>query len=191
MLDPRVSFAVHTCDGEALEVQAAGQVAAAFRPADLDLAGYVILDFAGFDAWWEEDDRIESHPRDPFHRIDVLASSRHVRIELAGEAIADTARAHLLFETMLPIRYYLPAEDVRVPLRASATRTSCAYKGQAGFFSAELAGGPLDDIAWEYRNPLPDAVPVQGLVAFFHERLDLVLDDVPQERALTPWSHAG
>src|SRR5689334_3608792 len=137
ILDPRVPFAVHTTDGEAVTVRArGGRDAAGFRPLDADLDGYVILDFAAFDAWYEEDERNVSHPRDPFHRIDIVHSSRHVRIEAGGEVLAESAKPYVLFETHLPARFYLPAQDARTDLLTpSATRTWCAYKGEASYWA--------------------------------------------------------
>jgi len=188
ILDPSVPFAAHTADGEQVGIQVGDCTAEGFRLADSDLAGYVVLDFAGFDAWYDEDEQIVGHPRDPFHRIDVLPSSRHVRLELDGQMLAESARPRVLFETMLPPRYYLPREDVRAKLRPSSTQSYCAYKGEAAYWSPVLGGEVVDDLAWSYQAPLHDAADVGGLVAFFDERVDLILDGVPQDRPLTPWS---
>jgi uncharacterized protein (DUF427 family) len=115
VLHPGIPFGVHSTEGEALIIRGPEEaaVAAAFRPADRELAGHVILDFDGFDAWYEEDEQIFGHPRDPYHRVDVRRSSRSIRIELDGEVLADSSGASLLFETNLPVRFYLPPEDVR------------------------------------------------------------------------------
>jgi uncharacterized protein (DUF427 family) len=188
VLDPSVPFEVHSTDGQPLELRSGGAVAAAFRPADADLAGYVVLDFAGFDAWYDEDERIVSHPRDPFHRIDVLPSSRSVRLELGGELLAESERPRLLFETLLPTRFYLDPAEVRVPLHPSPTRTWCAYKGEASYWSAEVGGELVPDLVWGYPEPRHDAAAVAGLVCFFDERVDVVLDGVRRERPVTPWS---
>jgi uncharacterized protein (DUF427 family) len=137
--DPSIPFAVHTTDGEPLVVRIDGTERAphAFRPADLDLAGYVLLDFADFDEWFEEDERNLSHPRDPFHRVDIVHSSRAVRVELDGVVLAESDSPHLLFEPPLPVRYYFPLDDVRTELlESSELVTRCAYKGEASYFSA-------------------------------------------------------
>ena len=190
VLDPSVPFAAHTANGQAMDVHAYGQdrPGAAFRLEDPDLHGYVILDFGAFDRWYEEDEPNVAHPRDPFHRIDVLASSRPVRVELGGQVLAESARPMLLFETMLPVRYYLPREDVRAELTPSDTRTYCAYKGQASYWSAVVGGQAAPDIAWSYQDPLHDAAPVRGCVAFFNERVDVFVDGERHERPVTPWS---
>ncbi len=190
VLDPSVPFAAHTAGGQAMDVRAGGQhrPGAAFLLADPDLAGYVVLDFPAFDGWYEEDDVNVGHPRDPFHRIDVLASSRHVRLELDGQLLAESSRPMLLFETMLPVRYYLPPEDVRAELSPSGTRTYCAYKGQASYWSATVGGRVVPDIAWAYQEPLHDAAQVRGLAAFFDERIDVIVDGERRERPVTPWS---
>jgi uncharacterized protein (DUF427 family) len=191
ILDPSVPFAAHTAAGEPLSLDTAGAIRehVAFRPADAELGGHVILDFDGFDAWYEEDERVYAHARDPFHGMDILPSSRRVRVELDGELLAETSRSRLLFEgTLLPTRAYIPREDVRVPLHASAKRTWCAYKGQASYWSAEVAGETVADLAWSYEAPLRAATDITGLLAFFNERVDLILDGEPLQRPLTPWS---
>jgi uncharacterized protein (DUF427 family) len=188
------SFTVHTTDGDELTVRAGGidRERAAFRPSDPGLAGYVILDFDAFDAWFEEDERVVAHPRDPFHRIDVLRSSRHVRLELDGQPFAESYRPRLLFETNLPTRFYLPREDVRTELlRPSAKKTACAYKGEASYWSLDLDGRIVPDIAWSYLRPLADGAAVGGMIAFFDERVDVVVDRERRERPVTPWSERG
>jgi uncharacterized protein (DUF427 family) len=189
VLDPSIPFAVHTTDGEPVELRSpgGGPVGRGFRPTDHDLAGHVILDFATFD-WLEEEERIVGHPRDPFHRIDVLESARQVRLELDGQVLAESVRAHLLFESLLPVRFYLPREDLTVDLRPSTTRTWCAYKGEASYWSPDLAGTEVPDLAWSYEAPLHDAIGVEGLVSFFDERVDVLLDGQRRERPVTPWS---
>jgi uncharacterized protein (DUF427 family) len=186
ILDPSFPFAAHSCPGTAYDVIAGGESgdAAAFRPDDPDLADYVVLEFDAFE-WHEEDEPIISHPHDPFHRIDTLRSSRSIRIEHDGRPLAESTRAVLLFETLLPVRFYLPREDVVVPLETSNTVTFCAYKGRATYYS--VPDGPRD-IAWTYHEPLHDAVPVRDRIAFFDERVDVVVDGERGDRPITPWS---
>ncbi|MGW6378011.1 DUF427 domain-containing protein [Rhodococcus sp. NPDC055112] len=189
-LGPEVGFAAHTCHGTALDIVTDDGVypAAAFRPADQVLSKLVLLDFEAF-GWWEEDEQILGHPRDPFHRVDVRRSSRRVRLELDGVLIAESDRSMMLFETMLPVtRFYLPREDVRVALAPTATKTWCPYKGEASYFSVEQAGERGVDVAWSYERPLPDCPQIAGLVAFYQERLDVIVDGVPVVRPRTPWS---
>jgi uncharacterized protein (DUF427 family) len=185
VLTPSTAFGAHTTAGEPLTVRTAAgdRVAAAFRPADPDLAGFVLLDFAAFD-WLEEDDEIVSHPRDPFHRVDIRHSSRHVRVERDGQLLAESTRPVLLFETSLPVRSYLPRDDVRLDLlEPSSRRTACAYKGVASYLAR---GGK--DLAWCYESPLPDAGEIAGLICFFDERVDLTVDGEKRSRPITPWS---
>jgi uncharacterized protein (DUF427 family) len=189
--DPGTSFRVHTCEGQELTVRSATaeRNGAAFRPADPDLSGHVLLDFFAFDQWWEEEEPIVAHPRDPFKRIDVRRSHRHVRIEHEGELLAESTRPQLLFETFLPVRYYLPRDDVRMEVLCPTSKvTHCAYKGEASYWSAELDGRVLRNVAWCYENPLSDAVQVRGLVAFFNERVDVIADGRLRERPQTAWS---
>ena len=186
LLDPSVPFAVHTAGGEPVSIGAAD--GAGFRLADPDLADHIILDFEAFD-WREEDEPIVGHPRDPFHRIDVRSSSRHVRIEHDGVVLADTARAQMLFEGSFPLpRYYMPKADVRVELQPGTLHTTCAYKGHATHYTAVLPDRELPNIAWSYEAPLSDALQVVGLVSFYQERLDLTVDGERIERVQSPWS---
>ncbi len=188
VLDPSIPFAVHTTEGDAVEVRStAAGAAAGFRPADPDLAGHVVLDFDAF-AWLEEDEPVVSHPRDPFHRIDVLDSSRHVVIERDGVVLAESTSPRLLFETSLPTRYYLARDDIRIPLEPSGTRTYCAYKGEAGYWSPILGGRTVPDLAWSYEQPLHDASRVDGRICFFDEKVDLTVDGERRERPVTPWT---
>jgi uncharacterized protein (DUF427 family) len=185
VLDPSVPFAVRSTEGQRLVVRVDGREAEAFRAADPDLEGYVIVDFDGFDEWFEEDERNVGHPRDPFHRIDIVHASRHVRVELDGEVLAESSAPYLLFEPPIPVRYYLPREDVRMDLlQPSDTRTFCAYKGQASY----LSYGEAADVAWTYPAPLREAAEVADRIAFFNERADVVVDGARLERPVTPWS---
>jgi uncharacterized protein (DUF427 family) len=190
VFDPRTSFGFHTVDGHPLTVRTGSgdRVGAGFRLADSDLDSLVVLDFDAFD-WLEEEEPLVAHPRDPFHRIDVRRSSRQVRVELAGTVLAESERPRMLFETMLPERFYLPAEDVRLDLLAPTdTTTCCAYKGCARYWSYPPAGGEGIDVCWQYPDPLDDAEKIRGMVAFFNERVDLTIDGLPRERPITPWS---
>ena len=191
VLTPEAGFGVHSSDGEVLTVRTAGneRPGAGFRSADPGLAGYVVLDFAAFDEWLEEDEPVVSHPRDPFSRIDVRRSTRQVRVERDGHVLAESTRPRLLFETQLPVRFYLPREDVRTELlKPSDTITTCAYKGAASYWSLHLDGQTVPDIAWIYLQPLPDAAEIRDLMCFFDERVDVIVDGVPRERPQSPWS---
>jgi uncharacterized protein (DUF427 family) len=185
-LVPTNPFAAHSCTGEMFDVIVGERrcPAAAFRPDDPDLAGYLTFDFGAF-SWHEEDEPIVSHPHDPFKRIDILAGSRHVRFEWEGRLLAESTRPLLLFETLLPIRFYLPRADVVVDLEPSETISYCAYKGRASYLS--VPDGPAD-IAWTYHDPLREAEPVRDLVAFFNERVDVIVDGQRVQRPITPFS---
>ena len=190
VLDPSIAFAVHTAAGEVVDLRAGGQVRAGAGLCldDPDLAGYVVLDFSAFDTWWEEDDINIGHPREPFHRIDVLHSSRHVRLELDGQVLAESTRPHLLVESTLPVRFYLPREDVVADLVPSTTSTTCAYKGHASYWTPVVGGREVTDLAWTYEAPLREAAEVAGRVPFFDERVDVLVDGIRRERPVTPWS---
>lgn len=184
ILHPGVPFRLHSSAGRPISIRSDGVIAeaAAFRPVDPDLDGYLVLDFAAFDAWYEEDERLAGHPRDPYHRVDIRPSSRHVRVERDGMVLAESDRPVLVFETGLPVRFYLPRADVAAELEPSARRTTCAYKGEASYWSVRRSAELITDLAWSYPEPLPDAGVLTDLVAFFDDHVDLTVDGMPRER---------
>jgi uncharacterized protein (DUF427 family) len=184
-------FGLHTVPGTALDLTVGSHhlEGAGFVPDDPDLGESVVLDFAAFDEWRVEDERLLGHPHDPFKRIDVLTSSRRVEVSVDDTVLASTSRALMLMETHLPVRYYVPPEDVRMDLLGPSSTTSvCAYMGVASYLSTRDGSGAGRDIAWLYRDPLDDATRVRDHVCFWAERSDLVVDGEPVERPVTPWS---
>jgi len=154
-----------------------------------ELRDLVRFDWAAMDEWLEEDEPVYTHPRDPYKRVDILASSRQVRVEVDGVTVADSTRPHILFETGLPPRYYLPLPDVRTELLVpSATQSHCPYKGTAGYWSLDTGHGVHPDLVWIYRTPLPESQKVAGLACFYNEKVDLYIDGELQERPRTPFS---
>lgn len=159
-----------------------------------ELRDAVRLDWAAMSEWFEEDEPVYTHPRDPYKRIDILASSRQVRIELDGVTVADSGQPRILFETGLPPRYYLPLTDIRMDLlRPSDRSTHCPYKGTAAYWSVDTGAPPHDgrlhkDVVWIYRTPLPESQKIAGLACFYNERVDLYLDGEKQPRPRSPFS---
>ena len=140
-------------------------------------------------SWFEEAEEVHIHARDPRHRVDVVPSDRRLRVELDGVVLAESARPFALFETSLPTRWYLPADDVHHELlEPSDTATSCPYKGTARYWSARVGDDLRRDVAWSYPEPIPECPRIAGLVCFFNERVDLVVDGERQDRPVTPWS---
>ena len=156
---------------------------------DSRLRDYVRLDWKAMTEWLEEDEPVYVHARSPYTRVDILASSRHVRIEVDGVTVADSHSPRILFETGLPPRYYLPMGDIRTELlRPSQTQTSCPYKGTATYWSVDAGGRTHEDIVWIYRMPLPESQKIAGLAAFYDEKVDVFVDGVRQDRPQTPFS---
>ncbi|HEX2051945.1 MAG TPA: DUF427 domain-containing protein [Actinomycetota bacterium] len=153
------------------------------------LADHVAFYFERVDAWLEEDEAIFVHPRDPYARIDVLPSSRHVRVSVDGVVLAETTRPRMLFETSLPPRYYVSKDDARMDLLERGDLvTHCAYKGRAVHYSAPSLGARGENVAWCYEEPNHDAHAVAGFLAFYDERTDVEVDGRKQERPRTQWS---
>jgi uncharacterized protein (DUF427 family) len=145
----------------------------------------VEIDFAYPDEWLEEDEELIGHARDPFKRIDCRRTSRHIRVSIGEQVVADTRRAVALFETNLPTRWYIPRDDVSAELVPNDThRTTCAYKGHATHYDV----GGERAIAWSYELPLNDALPVRSMIAFYNERADIEVDGQLEERPRTQWS---
>jgi uncharacterized protein (DUF427 family) len=114
-------------------------------PGGRDFRGYIAFYWSKLDTWYEEDDEAYAHPRDPYHRVDVLHSSRRVEVVLLGQLVAESRRPRILFETGLPSRYYLPRADVRIDLLIpSPTTSQCPYKGLASYWSERVDATIID-----------------------------------------------
>ena len=181
-------------EAELLDVRVDGATAPAgarrYRDSPLEkLRDLVRLEWGAMDEWLEEDEIVYLHPRDPYVRVDILASSRHVRVELDGVTVADCAHPVILFETRLPPRYYVPLSDIRMDLlRPSDTHTVCPYKGTAGYWSVDTGRELHPDIVWIYRTPLPESQKIAGLACFYDEKADIYLDGELQQRPRTIFS---
>jgi len=174
-------------DGQAFTVRAGGKEAsgAALRyeqsPFE-DLRDAIRLEWSAMDAWFEEDEQVFTHPRDPYTRVDIVPSSRHVRVEIGGVTIAETEKPTLLFETGLPTRYYVPKTHVRMDLLTATESVShCPYKGDAEYWSLRLGEEVIEDVAWSYRTPLPESQKIAGLLSFYPEKVDLYVDGLLQK----------
>ncbi len=151
-----------------------------------ELPDHVKIDWDAVEHWFEEDEEVFVHPRDPYSRIDALESSRHVVVRVDGTVVADSKRPTILFETGLPARYYLPPDDVRVELLTpTELSTACPYKGVARYWSVSVDGREHRDIVWGYDDPLPESAPVKGLMCFYNEKVDIEVDGEALEQAVT------
>jgi uncharacterized protein (DUF427 family) len=139
---------------------------------------YIAFYWNKLDHWYEEDQEVFAHARDPYKRVDVLPSSRHVRVVLGGETIADTRRPRILLETGIVTRFYIPREDVRFDLLAKTdTHTRCPYKGEAEYWTATIGNREYRDIVWSYPTPLPESLNIAGHLSFYNERVDAIYVD--------------
>jgi uncharacterized protein (DUF427 family) len=178
-------------DADVLHVKAGSAVAerAALRYPDspvTQIRDAVRLEWASMTEWLEEDEPVYVHPRDPHTRVDILASSRRVRVEVDGVTVAESAQPRILFETGLPPRYYMPLSDLRMDLlRPSDRQTHCPYKGTAGYWSVQTPTRLHKDLVWIYRTPLPESQKIAGLACFYDERVDLYVDGELQPKPAT------
>jgi len=154
-----------------------------------EIAGFVSFDWKAMSHWFEEEEEVYVHARDPYTRIDVLQSSRHIEVMINGVKVADSHQPRLLFETGLPVRYYLPKTDVRLDLLVpSNTHTMCPYKGTADYWHVRADDGLVEDIVWGYPNPLAESIEVAGYVSFYNEKVDILVDGEPENRPKTVFS---
>ncbi len=150
---------------------------------------YVALYWDRMDEWWEEDEQIFGHARDPKKRLDTVPSHRPVKVVLGGEVVSQTTRAIFAFEGNHPLRFYIPKSDVRMDLLTpTATTSVCPYKGRASYFAAMINGTVYNDIAWCYFETLPECPRIKDLICFFNENVDaLFLDGKELARPETKW----
>ena len=161
-----------------------------YRESPVDeLVGLVAFRFGSFD-WFEEDEQIYVHPRDPYTRVDILQSSRRVEVLVDGVTIAASSSPRLLFETGLPTRYYLAKTDIRMDLlRPSELETACPYKGTASYYDVVLPDGTEhENLVWWYPAPVAESAAIAGYLAFYNEKVDIVVDGELQERPRTVFS---
>ena len=150
---------------------------------DPDLAGYVTIPWDALEHWYEEDEEVFVHPRDPFVRVDPLKSSRHVRVERDGHVLAESDAPIVVFETGAPTRYYLPQSDVDASLLTdSDLETGCPYKGSASYRHVTVGGRRHPNLFWLYGHPLREARELEGYLAPYSERVDLIVDGELLER---------
>jgi uncharacterized protein (DUF427 family) len=168
---------------------AEGSAYAFLNPEVSDLDGHIAFVWRTMDHWFEENEEVYTHARDPNTRIDILPSDRRVRVVIDGVTLADSTNGAFLYETGLPPRYYLPKTDVRMDLTTPTSRsTACPYKGNARYWSATVNGQVHEDILWGYDTPLPESQKIAGLVSFYNEKVDVYLDEDLQERPVTKFS---
>ncbi|PHH70600.1 hypothetical protein CDD82_7025 [Ophiocordyceps australis] len=153
------------------------------------LTGLVRLEFGSMDQWLEEDVPVHVHPKDPFKRIDILASCRPIEIKLGSRRIASSPYSMHLIETGLPVRYYLPPAAVDPSmLRKSDQVTKCPYKGEAQYYHVLVDGSVARNLVWQYQVPTPESCQIAGLLCFFNERVDIYLDGKLQQKPDTPYA---
>jgi uncharacterized protein (DUF427 family) len=170
-----------------VRIEALGDAVTTYE--DDSLRDYVSVDWDAVDHWYEEEQEVFVHPADPYSRIDLRPSARHVRVEIDGTTVADTTRPLLLFETRLPTRYYIPRDDVREDLlRPSDSHTQCPYKGIASYYSVAIGDAVHDDVVWYYPEALREVAPIEGALAFYNEHVDIYIDGELQKRPQTQWS---
>ena len=145
-----------------------------------DAPGYVRVPWDAVEEWYEEDERAFGHPRNPYHRVDCVRTSRRLRVEVAGVVLVDTTDTVGVYETALEPRLYVPRELVHLELLvARSTKTYyCPYKGTASYWTAVVGDVVVEDVAWSYDDPLPECLPIRRMLSFDEARAT-VFHDLP------------
>lgn len=166
--------------------------AAAYRHLDSpveELRDHIAFDWAAMDSWFEEDEEVYVHARDPHTRVDILPSSRHVEVVIDGVKVADSRSGRFLYETGLPTRYYLPKTDVRMDLlEGTDLHTDCPYKGVASYYDVVIGGTRHENVVWWYPFPAEESGRISGMVSFYNEKLDIYIDGELETRPKTVFS---
>lgn len=146
-------------------------------PSSTELKDYIAFEWPKIERWYEEDEEVFVRPRDPYHRVDVMNSSRHIKVVIDGQVVAETRQPRLLFETGVRTRYYIPKVDVRMDLlEPTATSTACPYKGNAVYWSARVEDNVYPDIVWSYPFPTLESAKIQNMLSFYNEKVDIYVD---------------
>ena len=153
----------------------AGDVDGVAAEPEHDAPGYVVIPWDAVDAWFEEDEEVLGHPRNPYHRVDCLRSGRSLRVEAVGITLVDTTETLAVYETALDPRLYVDPRHVRMEhLYRSATETYCSYKGSATYWSARIGDVTIADVAWSYESPLSESAPLQHFLSFDDSKVTVV-----------------
>ena len=154
----------------------------------VDVRGYVAFYWNRMDGWFEEDEEVFIGPKDPYTRVDCLATSRHVRVEVNGVTVAETTRSVMLLETGLPHRWYIPREDVNMDLLTLSERVAGSpYKGEANFFHVEAGGETVENLAWTYADAWAESGKVSGMVCFPQGKADTYVDGELEPKPKSRW----
>jgi uncharacterized protein (DUF427 family) len=148
-----------------------------------EASGYVRVPWEAADAWYEEEDRVLGHPRNPYHRVDCLHARRRLQVQVAGVVLVDTTETVGVYETALDPRLYVRRDQVRAPLEPSSTTTYCPYKGTASYWTVRVDGATVADVGWSYDAPVPECLPLRSLVAFDPAHATVV-EDLPDGGAI-------
>ena len=181
-----VDTAADRGEAEVFSVEAGGKVATSaaawYRSAQLEaIEGHLTFTWGAMDAWFEEDEQVYVHARNPYTRVDILPSSRRVEVLIGDVKVADSTSARFLFETGLPTRYYLPKTDVRMELLEETDHhTACPYKGNASYYSVVIGGTRHENVVWWYPFPLAESTRIAGYVAFYNDRVSILVDGQPE-----------
>ena len=161
---PSYAFPIADVDGVATEPEP-------------DTPGYVTVAWDALDAWFEESEQVHGHPRNPYHRIDILSSERRLRVDVGPITLVDTDDTLVVYETSLEPKLYVDRRHVRMDaLEPSATQTYCPYKGTTTYWSCRVGDAVVEDVAWSYEDPLPESLPLGGYLSFEESRVTVVHD---------------
>jgi uncharacterized protein (DUF427 family) len=152
--------------------------------------GRIAFAWRAMDAYYEEEERIIGHAADPYHRIDIRQTSRHLVVRHSDEVIADSHRPLVLFESGFAPRWYVPREDVNeAALTPIEGQTFCPYKGLCSYYDV----GDAHQAAWYYPEAWEEVKRIRNMVSFEADKLHIELDGIQLEldRGQTVISHGA
>lgn len=136
--------------------------------------GYSVVPWEAVDTWFEEGRQLVHYPPNPYHRVDCRRGDRRLRVDAGEVTLVDTTDTTILFETALAPRLYVHPSAVRTELlRPSSTTSYCNYKGYATYWSLDVDGTVVDDVAWSYADPPPESLPITGMLSFDETRVEV------------------
>ena len=142
--------------------------------------GFVVVPWTEVDSWSEEGRQLVHYPPNPYHRVDCRPTARSLRVDVSGTTLVDTVDTVILFETALKPRLYVSPSLVRTDLLSrSATTSYCNYKGYATYWTVAVGDTVVEDVAWSYPDPLPESLPIKGMLSFDEAKAD-VLAELPE-----------
>lgn len=129
------------------------------------------------------------------YRVSFEPSDSRIRVEFNGKTIADSQNVMIFRETGLPATYYFPRDEVQLDvLTPTDYHTHCPFKGNANYWTINVAGKLAENSAWSYEDPYDEAKAISNYIAFVWDAMDAWYEDgrriperIGEERTANPY----